>query len=104
MNTFFISVWTWIKANLLLSAGIALVLVYVLFHKSINKMIAPHRVRHRPGYHRSITQPNRTLRRNRNRTLPRSVGLNKNGTRKKPWQIAGSAAAKRHMAEIRKRR
>jgi hypothetical protein len=102
MNTFFISVWTWIKANLLLSAGIALVLVYILFHKSINKMIAPHRVRHRPGYHRSISAP--VHRGVHNRSLPRSVGLNKNGTRKKPWQIAGSAAAKRHMAEIRKRR
>ena len=55
--------------------------------------------------------------RKRRRKLPRSVGMNKitrarrprkqytkGGKAKKPWQIKGSLAARRHMAQLRKRR
>lgn len=98
------NILAWLKQNILLTIGIVFVLLLILFPKVLKKLFgSPHRVKHRRpvavSYHR------------RRRSLPRSVGMhktqsqyNKSGTRKKPWQIKGSPAARRHMAQIRSRR
>jgi len=109
----------WVKANLIMAVLIGIVVVLVFFGRQVKKIFfGTHRVKHRPGYQsryrrRATSAPRRrTIHR---RTLPRSVGMhkvrhskpavyNKNGSRKKPWQIAGSRAARLHMAKIRKQR
>ena len=100
MNDFFTSIWTWIKANLIISIVIVLTLVFVLFPKEIKKLFG-----HRPRRRRKAAVISYSRRR---RTLPRSVGVRKQYTRggkaKKPWQIKGSEAARRHMAKIRRLR
>lgn len=95
MSEFFNKVVSWIKENKLIAAGGALLLLLLLFPRFVRKLIG-------------------TSRRRRHRTLPRSVGMRKyrrarrsysrGGKAKKPWQIKGSLAARRHMAQIRKRR
>jgi len=104
MTTFFTTAWNWIKSNMLISIGIALVVIVMLFPKILKGLFGSsrRRVRHR----RIVSRPVR-----RRRSLPRSVGMhkakasyNKNGTRKKAWQIPGSRAAKLHMAAIRRKR
>jgi hypothetical protein len=89
MNTFFQSVINWIKANMLLAIGIGVGVLLFLFRKKI--------------FH--------TRRLVHHRRLPRSVGTRrrrkvytKGGKAKKPWQIKGSEAARRHMAHIRRMR
>lgn len=96
----------WVKANIMIAAGIALVLIILLFGKPLKRLVAPtRRIRRR--------RPAVTTR--RRRSLPRSVGMrkasrparrqyNKNGKAKKPWQIKGSEAARRHMRRIRQMR
>lgn len=88
---FFTKILNWIKANLLIALGL-LAVVVILFMPKLFK--AP--------------------RRRRRRTLPRSVGTRrtsrprkqytKGGKAKKPWQIKGSEAARRHMRKIRAQR
>lgn len=102
----------WIKANLLLTGGIVIVAILLFFPKMLRDVFgSPRRkVRHRA----SRTAPAYTTYARRRRRLPRSVGMSKarpsyrRRTRtkgsKKPWQIKGSLAARRHMALIRKRR
>jgi hypothetical protein len=93
----------WVKANTMKALLIGAVLLVVFFGTKIKRILfAPRRVHHR--------RPASIVTRRR-RSLPRSVGThrvkhayNKNGSRKKPWQIAGSPAARRHMAQIRARR
>jgi hypothetical protein len=99
--TFFDNIIAWIKANILLSIGILIAVVVILFPKVLKKLFGTRRVRH----HRVTTVPARR------RSLPRSVGLHRNRPSvkrsskvKKPWQIKGSLAAKRHMAQIRRMR
>jgi hypothetical protein len=99
------SIWLWIKANILLSAGILIVVVILFFPKVLSGLFRTRRrIRHRQPVMRVVHH-------RRNRTLPRSVGMykvrkqyNKSGTAKKPWQIKGSEAARRHMAKIRRMR
>jgi hypothetical protein len=90
----------WIKANSTKAIIIAIVVIFVFFGRKLKRIFfAPRRVRHRVTH---------TARR---RSLPRSVGMRKakgsytrGGAKKKPWQIKGSLAARRHMAQIRARR
>jgi len=106
MKDFFDKVLTWVKGNWMIAAGILLVVIFLFFPKMLSGLMGRQRVRHRPGYYAS-----RTITRTRRRSLPRSVGLRKarkqytkGGKAKKAWQIKGSLAAKRHMAQIRKMR
>jgi hypothetical protein len=106
MKDFFDKVLTWVKANIWLAVGLLLVIVVMFFPKLLSGLLGRRRIRHRPGYYAS-----RTITRTRRRSLPRSVGLHKarkqytkGGKAKKAWQIKGSLAAKRHMAQIRKMR
>jgi hypothetical protein len=95
----------WIKANMLLAAGILLVVVIVLFPGVFKKLLGGRR---RVHHRRVVALPARR----RSRRLPRSVGMHKRnrpsvrrgGKAKRPWQIKGSLAAKRHMAQIRRMR
>jgi hypothetical protein len=101
MSAIFTTIINWVKSNLYIAIGIGVALIaaiYFLFFKKSPRR----RVRH----HR----PARVIYR-RNRSLPRSVGMHRSRPRarrmkgaKKPWQIKGSLAAKRHMAQIRRRR
>jgi len=85
---------TWIKNNVLLFFGILIASIILFFPKLFKEK-----------------------RRRRRRKLPRSVGMRKRrrtsgprkqytkgGKAKKPWQIKGSEAARRHMRKIRKMR
>lgn len=90
MNEMIDKVKTWIKDNLPLAIGAGLLLAILFFPKVIKKLIG-------------------TNYRHRRRKLPRSVGMRKarrrytkGGKAKKPWQIKGSLAAKRHMARLRR--
>lgn len=98
----------WIKANLLIAIIIAVGIITVFFGRQVKKIVfGTRRVKHR----RRVAAVASARRR---RSLPRSVGLhkrnkpavayNKDGTKKKPWQIKGSEAARRHMAKIRRLR
>jgi len=104
MKEFFNNIFTWVKANLFLSIGILIAVVILFFPKLLKGLTGRTRVRHRPGYYTARS----------GRRLPRRVGLTrrgvprkqytKGGKAKKAWQIKGSLAAKRHMAQIRKMR
>jgi len=101
MKDLFDKIFAWIKANLLLSIGILVAVVVLFFPKLLKGLTGRRRVRHRPGYYTARS----------GRTLPRSVGTHrvrkqytKGGRAKKPWQIKGSEAARRHMAKIRRMR
>lgn len=114
MNDIITKVTTWIKANVLLAALIGLAVIVVFFWRQTKRLLfGTRRVRHRRVLISGVNRPRAGRR--RARFLPRSVGMhkirrtnkaayNKNGSRKKPWQIAGSPAARRHMAQIRARR
>jgi len=109
MKEFIDKTVAFIKANLLISILIGFAIVVIFFGKQLKRIFfGTRRIKHRKAAPalRRVTR--------RRRQLPRSVGLykrnkpavayNKNGSRKKPWQIAGSPAARRHMAQIRARR
>jgi hypothetical protein len=99
---------TWIKSNILITIVIGLVAVFLFFPKIFRGILGTtHRVRHRrkavayrrPIRHRSNVRLAITGSRRRSRPRTRRM----KGA-KKPWQIKGSLAARRHMALIRKRR
>ena len=98
MKTFFDNLIVWIKANVLIFVIILAVALFLLFPRQLKKLIrgAPRRRRHTVAA--AIPR----------RKLPRSVGTqkqySKSGKVKKPWQIKGSEAARRHMAKIRRMR
>ena len=65
------------------------------------------------AFKKFMPKPRRRVKRYRTVTRTRSVGARiarakriytVGGRKKKPWQIKGSLAARRHMAEIRKKR
>lgn len=115
MKDFFDKTLTWIKANLWLAIGILIAVVIVFFPKLLKGLTGTRRIKHRPGYYaaRSGRRIPRSVGMARRR-IPRSVGLTrrgvprkqytKGGKAKKAWQIKGSLAARRHMAQIRKMR
>jgi len=94
MNETFEKIMAWIKSNVWLSVGIALVAVLVFFPKLLR--VTATRRRRRSTY-RPVTRRRRTT------TRPKRK-YSKGGTTKKPWQIKGSLAAKRYMAKIRRKR
>lgn len=94
MKEFFDKAWTWIKSNMLISI-IGAAVVTMLFFPKLLKLGTTRR------------------RRRRLATAGRSYGVRyrkprkpytKGGKAKKPWQIKGSLAARRHMAQIRRRK
>jgi hypothetical protein len=104
MGTYFTKITAWIKANIVIAALIGLAIIIVLFGKQLKRIFfGVRRIRH----HRiKSIAPVR-----RRRSLPRSVSMrkmkpsyNRNGKQKKPWQVKGSEAARRHMAKIRRMR
>jgi len=110
MNTFITSLVTWVKNNILITGAILIVVVLLFFPKVLRGLFGKRRVRHTRRYY--AARQTRPVRRRR-RPLPRSVGMHKvrrrkqytkGGKVKKPWQIKGSLAAKRHMARIRRMR
>ena len=102
---------TWIKNNLLISIGIGFVALLLLFPKIFKGIFGTKRRVRRRGT-RIVGRANvrRSPRRRNTVSRLRTIGrLRRPGTSrkkgaKKPWQIKGSLAAKRHMALIRKRR
>jgi hypothetical protein len=102
MSTFFVTLYTWIKNNILMTIAILIVVVLLFFPKILRGLIGGTRRKRR---YRTVTARS-------GRRLPRSVGINrkprkqytKGGKAKKPWQIKGSPAARRHMAQIRRMR
>lgn len=118
-------IFDWIKANMLLAIGIAIVLVVFVFGKPLKRIFfGTHRVKHRKSYY--ITHPvkHRSITRQMRKPLPRSVGThkasgkgypaagggyipfkyNKDGSVKKAWQVGGTVAAKARMSRLRKAR
>jgi hypothetical protein len=95
----FTKIIEWLKANKWLAIGAGALVIFLFFPKLL-KFGSVRRRR------RDVTTRVSSYRRKKNRTIPRSVGIKKqysaNGKVKKPWQIKGSLAAKRHMAQIRK--
>jgi len=100
MKETFDSIMTWIKSNVLLSVGILAAALLLFFPKLLR---TPRRRRtRRPTI---ITRRRRTRRSYSTPVRRRAKRVyNRGGAKKKPWQIKGSLAARRHMAQIRKRR
>lgn len=86
----------WIKANKVLAMAAGAVIA--LF--ALRKFMKPTRRRRR----RTVsTGARRYLRRSSGRPRVRTKRVyTKGGKAKKPWQVKGSLAAKRHMARLRK--
>lgn len=96
----------WLKANPLIAGGVILGAILLFFPKILKGIFGGStRVRHRRRI--ATRRSNPVHRRNVRRAItgssrPRIRRRNKGA--KKPWQVKGSLAAKRHMALIRKRR
>lgn len=103
----------WIKGNLLLAVGIALGAVILFFPKLLKSLFSSPRRRRRGPRKYYVKRRRVSMRKYYNaprRRLPRSVSTSKKrlyskgGKKKKPWQIKGSIAARRHMAQLRRMR
>jgi hypothetical protein len=99
MKDFFNKALAWIKDNMIIAICLLIGIVILFFPKLLRGITGTRRIRHRRSI---VALPYRR------RRLPRSVGLRrarkqytKGGKAKKPWQIAGSEAARRHMRKIR---
>jgi hypothetical protein len=95
MTDFFNKAIAWIKANVLLSVLIGFAALTFFFPKVLRGIFGTTRRRRR----RIASMP---ARRTMHRTTKRHY--NKSGKAKKPWQIKGSEAARRHMAKLRRMR
>lgn len=100
MKEFIDKLIAWVKNNLLLAIGGAAVITLLFFPKIFRS--SPRRRRRR------LTTVGRSYGTRRRRSIirrpkPRKQ-YTKGGKAKKPWQIKGSLAARRHMAQIRRRR
>jgi hypothetical protein len=109
MNDLFTKVTTWIKANMLIAVLIAVGIIIMFFGKQVKKLFfGTRRVKHRAGYYAVRARSGRSLPRSvgvrRNRPAVRRKQYTKDGKAKKPWQIKGSEAARRHMRRIRQMR
>lgn len=88
MSEKFEALKTWVMSNKIVAAVIGFFLLLIVYKKFFKK----------------------TYRRRRRRVIPRSVGIRRRrtyrtgGASKKAWQIKGSLAAKRRMAQIRRKR
>jgi hypothetical protein len=95
MNEFTEKALLWLKENKMIALIGGSIAVLLFFPK----LLKPKRRRRRRRTAQTVTYRTRSGRR-----LPRSVGTRKarsTGT-KKPWQVKGSLAAKRRMAQIRR--
>jgi hypothetical protein len=106
------SVTTWIKNNLMISIIVGLVAIFLFFPRMFKGIIgsSPRRRRrriirssHSRRVHHAITGTHRRRVRRSSPVRHRTVRRKMKGS-KKPWQVKGSLAARRHMALIRKRR
>jgi hypothetical protein len=106
---FLTKIWIWIKGNILISLLVLFAVIIVFFPKLLRGLTGKRRIRHQKNYYPAAIS-RRSARNRRLRRLPRSVGMlprkqyTKGGKAKKPWQIKGSEAARRHMAKIRRMR
>jgi hypothetical protein len=88
MESKFEALKVWVMSNKIIAAVIGFFLLLIVYKKFFKK----------------------TYRRRRRRVIPRSVGVRRRrtytrgGTAKKAWQIKGSLAARRRMAQIRRKR
>lgn len=110
MNT--TSIMTWIKNNIWLTVIIAVGALALLFPREVKKLFGATRHRRRLGPIRTARRRLRIARRRRSvsygakrylrsvRTTPRK---RRTGP-KRAWQVKGSIAARRHMAQIRRLR
>jgi hypothetical protein len=103
MNTFISKAIAWIKANLIISVLIGIVVLFMISGTKLKRMFG---TRRRTVHHRTVRTLSAPRRRRSRKPIPRSVGMRKSrgSAKKKPWQIKGSLAARRHMAQIRARR
>jgi hypothetical protein len=105
MGEFFNKAITYVKEHKAVGIIAGVLLLFVLFKKLKGRTTRRRRIRH-------VATRSHT----RRRSIPRSVGMNK-ATRstnriiksgrhrgKKAWQIKGSPEARRHMANIRRKR
>jgi hypothetical protein len=90
----FTTIIEWIKANKWLSIIIGLVAVVLFFPKLITKLLGSSHRRKRRTFKPVVRIGRRKVKRQ----------YNKAGKAKKPWQIKGSEAARRHMAKLRRMR
>ena len=90
MNTYITEIENWIKNNVAVASGIGVVILAGLYFLFKGK--------------KRVVRHHRTLYPAPRRRLPRSVGRRRMKGAKRPWQVKGSLAARRHMAQIRKRR
>jgi hypothetical protein len=98
MKEFFDKAMAWIKGNTILAVIGAAVITFLFFPKILKLGSAPRRRR------RILATRGRSYgTRRRIRGAPRR-SYSRGGKAKKPWQIKGSLAARRHMALIRRRR
>lgn len=100
MKEIFDRIIAYMRAKPLMAAGIGIIGLLLLFPK----LLKGTKRRRRRTSRRPVTVRRRrrlaapVARRRTKRTYA------KGGTRKKPWQIKGSLAAKRYMAKIRRKR
>ena len=98
MKETFDSVMAWIKNNVWLSAGILAAVLLLFFPKLLKMTRRRTRRRVRPV---AVRRRARRMK----ASQPRAKrNYNRGTAKKKAWQIKGSLAARRHMAQIRKRR
>ncbi len=113
----FNNILAWIKTNWIIAILVAVVGILIFFPKQIRKLM-----RGKPKRRRRTVAKTKTI--TRGRTIPRSVGTkrsgskgyaaagggvipfkyNKDGSTKKAWQVGGTVAAKSRMSRLRKAR
>ena len=99
MTDIFNKVLAWVKSNMWLSIGIGLVAIILFFPRLLRMGTTRRR---RRVVHHVATRIRRRIYKAPVKRTKRNYA--KGGTRKKPWQIKGSLAAKRYMAAIRRKR
>ena len=126
MKEFFTKVLTWIKANMIISIVIALVVVVFFFGKTLKKLFfGTHHKRPRHYALKQVSDTRTLSRRNSRKPLPRSVSMhkagsgqgypkygggyipfkrNKDGSIKKAKFVGGTVAAHNYMHSLRKNR
>jgi hypothetical protein len=97
MNETIDKIKTWVMANKPLAFGGAAVILFLLFGKKLLRRSRPRRRRALRSVYRPAVR-RRTVRRSRPASRRRGSGV------KKPWQVKGSEAARRHMARLRRMR
>lgn len=95
MKETFDKIIAWIKGNIWLAIGGAAVITLLFFPKLFKGRTTRRR--------RRLATTGRSYGTRRRRSATRKQ-YTKGGKAKKPWQIKGSLAARRHMAQIRRRR